>query len=50
MARVVVLSQKADGRAQMEKILANFGVPKFSLLPGQKVAEALDLVNKAIAG
>lgn len=48
MARVVVLSQKADGRARMEKILAEFGVPKFSLLPAQHLTKALDLVNKSI--
>lgn len=48
MARVVLLSQKADGRSHMEKILAEFGVPKFSLLPAQHLSKALDLVNKAI--
>lgn len=49
MAAVTNLSQRADGREQMTKILATFGVPKFSLLPSQRRGEALALVNAAIA-
>ena len=49
MKAVVSLSQLSDGRARMEKILAHFGVPKFSLLPAQRRAEALSAVEKALA-
>lgn len=49
MGAVTTLSQRSDGREHMTRILAEFGVPKFSLLPAQRRAEALALVQAAIA-
>ena len=48
MAKVVELSQQANGRAEMQRILAGFGAAKFSLVPADKRADAMAQVEAAI--